>query len=122
MVGFIADAEKQKIMADANIFILPSISTTDGDREGLPVSLLENMAAGNTCIATYGSGAEDVINDAENGYLINPGNSNELAQKIEQVLVSDEEELLRINENAAADTKKYRWESLIKDYSNWLLS
>ncbi len=51
--------------------------------EGISNSLIEYMALGKTAIATSGGGTNEVVIDNENGYLIEPGNENQLIEKIE---------------------------------------
>lgn len=55
----------------ADIFIFPSF------REGLPVSLMEAMAAGLPIIASKTRGNTDLIDDGVNGYLFKPTESND---------------------------------------------
>jgi len=50
--------------------------------EGLPLVLLEGMATKKPVIATAVNGVSEVIKDGENGYLIEPGDYNSLAEKI----------------------------------------
>lgn len=75
--GVAAGAERWKQLAEADIFVLPSRYG-----EGLPMALLEAMAAG--CIAVVAEMASigAVVRDGENGYLIKPGNSAELVEKL----------------------------------------
>ncbi|ULH75708.1 glycosyltransferase [Levilactobacillus brevis] len=60
-----------EIMKAADIFIFPSF------REGLPVSLMEAMAAGLPIIASKTRGNTDLIDDGVNGYLFKPTESND---------------------------------------------
>lgn len=53
-------------LLNADIFILPS------QYEGMPLSLIEAMAAGLPCIASNVGGIPDVIDNNENGLLIAP--------------------------------------------------
>ena len=61
------------------MFVLPSIVTDDGDAEGLPVSLLEAMAAGALCCASDQSGAPDIVKADENAILFEAKNAQALA-------------------------------------------
>jgi glycosyltransferase involved in cell wall biosynthesis len=65
----------------ADVFALPS------SREGLPVALLEAMAAGLPCVASRLPGATDVlIANGENGILVPPGDINALAAALTSLL------------------------------------
>ena len=57
------------LLAAADVFVLTSI------REGLPVSLLEAMAAGKAIVAASVGGVPDAISDGETGLLIPPGDA-----------------------------------------------
>jgi glycosyltransferase involved in cell wall biosynthesis len=65
--------KKVEALQRADIFVLPSY------HEGLPISIIEAMAAGIPVIATQVGGIPDLIDDSINGILINPGAPQELA-------------------------------------------
>lgn len=67
---------------DAALFALTS------DFEGLPNALLEAMALGLPCVSTRCSpgGAEELIRDGENGYLVPCGDVTALAERIDDML------------------------------------
>ncbi len=64
----------------ADLTILPSLS------EGLPRTMLEALACESPFLGTKITGIEDHIVDQKTGYLVNPKNAEELAQKIASVL------------------------------------
>ncbi len=59
-----------------DIFVLPSLY------EGLPISVLEAFASGTAVVATRVSGTQEIVHDDINGYLVEPMNSNQLAEKL----------------------------------------
>lgn len=65
------------ILKNYNLFIFPSRV------EGLPLSLLEGLAAGLPVIASNISGSNEMIKDGHNGLLFESENHNDLADKIE---------------------------------------
>jgi glycosyltransferase involved in cell wall biosynthesis len=67
--GWVGPAEKQSLMNLAAVYVLPSYA------EGLPVSLLEAMAADLPVAATSVGGIPDVVADGINGFLFEPGDS-----------------------------------------------
>jgi glycosyltransferase involved in cell wall biosynthesis len=72
----ISETEKIRLLHDSDIFVLPTFS------EGLPIALLEAMAVGLPIISTPVGSIPEVVHEGENGYLIEPGNFEELAKKI----------------------------------------
>jgi glycosyltransferase involved in cell wall biosynthesis len=64
------------LYSKADLFVLPSYS------EGMPNSLLEAMSYGLPSIATNIAGVNDVIRHMENGILVEPGDSEALAQAL----------------------------------------
>jgi colanic acid/amylovoran biosynthesis glycosyltransferase len=57
-------------MAEADIFILPSVTAADGDQEGTPVSLMEAQASGLPVLSTRHSGIPEIVRDGESGFLL----------------------------------------------------
>jgi len=73
-----------RLMPCFDVFVLPSVS------EGLPLTILEAMAAGRPVISTRVGGIPEVIEDGVNGLLVNPGDASGLARAIEYI-TGDEE-------------------------------
>jgi len=81
-LGFRSDVAR--MLAVSDLFILPSYS------EGLPVSVLEAMSAKVLVIATNVGGLSELINDGENGYLVEPKAADQLADKIKYCIDNPE--------------------------------
>lgn len=71
-----------ELLGESDVFLLPSITAADGDMEGIPVSLMEAMAAGVVVIATKHSGNSELVEDGVSGYLVAERDSKDIAQKI----------------------------------------
>jgi glycosyltransferase involved in cell wall biosynthesis len=69
--------------------------------EGVSNSIIECMASGKPVIASSGGGTDEVIVNGFNGYLIDPGNEEQLMEKIEK-LYNDRTLLKTLGMNAGA--------------------
>lgn len=81
-VGFAEDVTHELDQIDA--LVLPSLFG-----EGLPMVVLEAMAAGLPVVATHCEGVAEAVLHRETGYLVEPGSVSQLAQAIEDLLVGD---------------------------------
>lgn len=75
VLGWIGEAEKLERMKQAATVVLPSYN------EGLPMSILEGMAAGKAIVSTTVGAIPEVI-AAENGILVEPGDIQALAEAL----------------------------------------
>ena len=77
-------SEPQHFYESIDALVLPSLY-----KEGLPNVILEAMAMGKPCIASRLAGTSEVVKNGKTGYLVEPGNSAELAYAIKKLLYSD---------------------------------
>ena len=68
-------------LAAADLFVLPTLC------EGLPVSLLEAMAAGCACVSTRIPPVQEIIEHGATGWLCEPADSDSLAAAMNDLLV-----------------------------------
>ena len=94
--GVISGAEKENALNEADIFLLPSRYG-----EGLPMAMLEAMAAGCVVVASEMASVSAVVKDGENGFTIEPNNVSQLIEKL-KFLLSGEKDLKILSENARA--------------------
>ena len=103
----------EKYLQIADLFILPSCE------EGLGVSLMEAQAAGLLVLASNVGGIPEVIEDGENGFLVNPKDSKVLAEKIIDILSLSVKEKEIIRKNAQKNIiKNFSIEVMVKKYEN----
>ena len=85
----------------------------------MPVVLLESLACGKPVVATRVAGAPDVIVDGHNGFLAEPENGKDLAEKMVRALDAD---AAALSKNARDSVQKYDWEMIGKDYRDCILA
>ncbi|MBK7525402.1 MAG: glycosyltransferase [Saprospiraceae bacterium] len=104
--------EMDLIYSSASIFVIPSRS------EGFPNVLIEAMAFGLPCISfDFIAGPKDIITHEEDGILVENGNIESLANRINRLIENDKERL-RLANNA----KKIRYKYSSEMISNKLLT
>jgi glycosyltransferase involved in cell wall biosynthesis len=92
--GVISGAEKWRELARSDIFLLPSKYG-----EGLPMAMLEAMAAGCVVVVSEMASIGAVIEDGVNGFLVEPRDVPQLIEKL-KMLLSGEIDLKMVRKNA----------------------
>lgn len=87
-------------LALAEVFVLPSLY------EGLPLALIEAMAAGLACVATAVDGNLELLHPDQNGLLCRPADPDHLAQAL-QTLLENQALRTRLGTQAQADYWRY---------------
>lgn len=82
--GWIGNAEKSDLLSKSDIFVLPSYN------EGLPMSILEAMSYGLPIISTKVGSIDEAVKSGENGFLISPGNIEELSEAIRKIIINNQ--------------------------------
>ncbi|MGA3198635.1 MAG: glycosyltransferase family 4 protein [Halobacteriota archaeon] len=93
-------------MAASNVFVLPSLS------EGIPIVILEAMAAGLPIVATNVGGISSLVEEGKNGFLIDPQNAEQIASKISLIL-ADPALSGRMVRNNKGKAQQYTWASVV---------
>jgi glycosyltransferase involved in cell wall biosynthesis len=89
--GRVPDAELAVLYRRASVFVLPSVHVTCYGRwirvpELLGLSVLEAMASGTPVVCSRVGGLSEVVSDGETGYLVEPGDVEQLAGRITSLL------------------------------------
>ena len=77
------------------------MTARDGDIEGLPVSIMEGMAAGLPVVATHHSGIPEIVADQQSGFLVAEHDVDGLARRLSE-LAADTDLRLRMGAAGAA--------------------
>ncbi|MBY8976390.1 glycosyltransferase [Rhodobacteraceae bacterium NNCM2] len=67
--GAIQNAEVNRLLKSAHVFALHSVTAENGDKEGIPVSIMEAMATGLPVVSTLHSGIPELVEDGASGLL-----------------------------------------------------
>ena len=81
VTGFLQDVEKIEAALD--------IAVITSKAEALCLSILESMIAGIPAVGTDSGGVAEVILHGENGFLIPVGDSDALAERLDELLTDD---------------------------------
>lgn len=101
--------EKFQYLAASDIYVLSSI------HEGFGIVLQEAMQAGLPIVATNYGGQVDLIEDGENGFLVEPKSAEKLAEKI-KFLLSNELLANEIAERNKREVEKYDYKKIAQEY------
>jgi len=84
-VGAVANRDVPALLAGADIFVLPCQIGKDGDRDGIPVVLMEAMAHGLCAVSGDLPTIRELIRNDESGCLVSPGDPQALAKCLLQL-------------------------------------
>ncbi len=94
-----------------DVLVFPSLFS-----EGCPLAMLEGMALGKVIIGARAGAIPEIIRDHENGLLVNPGSSEEIAQAL-RVVAQDPALRERLATNAAATAHSMTHE---REFEDWM--
>ena len=80
------------LLTRASVFAMPSIAELQS------IATMEAMASGLPIVAANAMALPHLVHDGENGYLFEPGNVDDLAAKLQQVLEASPEEYRALKE------------------------
>jgi len=103
MAGQLAKEEVARLMAAADVFVLPSRIESFG------LSLLEASAVGVPVVCSNAGGVPEVFHDGFNALLYPPGDDSAMAEAIIS-LIQDSELAKKISSNAIETAIKLTWE------------
>lgn len=99
LLGRVSEERLLRELDEAQVFVLPSVITENGDRDATPVVLKEAMAMGTPCVSTDVCGIPEIVDHGENGLLVPPRDVDVLSDAVESLL-TDDERRARMGRNA----------------------
>ncbi len=86
LLGWRRQEEIVEFMKGADILLAPSVTSADGDQEGIPVALMEAMAQGLPVLSTWHSGIPELVQDGQSGFLVPERDAEALADRLEYLV------------------------------------
>lgn len=86
LLGWKERQEIIQILNHAHILIAPSVTSRDGDSEGIPNVLKEAMAMGMPVVSTQHSGIPELVQDGISGFLVPERDAEALAEKLDYLI------------------------------------
>jgi glycogen(starch) synthase len=106
LAGFVPDDELRALLERAGCVVIPSLYEPFG------IVALEGMAAGAPTIVARTGGLAEIVEGTSAGVLFEPGNPNELALRIRQVLSDDDLAQTMRTKAAALLAERYTWDAI----------
>ncbi|MCK4666165.1 glycosyltransferase, partial [Candidatus Dependentiae bacterium] len=82
-LGVVEEDEVLNLYRDADIFLLPSITSDTGDQEGIPIVLIEAHATGLPVVSTFHTGIPEIVINGKSGFLVPEKNVDALAERLD---------------------------------------
>ena len=104
--GWIAPESIGSLYASADVLL-----NTSGERDNVPMSILEAFAAGLPVVSTAVAGIPELVRDGETGLLTPPGDHRAIASAVLRLL-HDPELASRLAHAARESLVRHRWEAV----------
>jgi len=109
--GWIEHDNLPQYLNDIKLLVVPSYS------EGLPNIMLEAMACGTPVLISSVGAVPDIVEDGENGFILEDNSPEGIAKRVNEIMGCDEEKMKEIIENAHEMVRKeFNFESVVKNY------
>ena len=107
--GFVPYEDLKELYSTCDIFVLPSLE------EGFSVVITEALASGKPLIGTKVGGIPLQVKDGWNGFLIEPANEKQLAEKIRD-LIDNPEKRKEMGKNSRKLSEEFDWNKIVDRY------
>jgi colanic acid/amylovoran biosynthesis glycosyltransferase len=89
--GALSHEQTAQLMSEAHLFCLPSVTTKEGNVEGIPNAIKEAMASGLPVVSTIHGGIPEIVKHGTTGYLVPQRNVSRLVNALKLVLEHPEQ-------------------------------
>jgi colanic acid/amylovoran biosynthesis glycosyltransferase len=114
--GSISSADVKDLLKSAHIFALPSVVAGNGDMEGIPVALMEAMAAGVSVVSTVHSGIPELIEDRVSGLLAPERNIEVLADHFRTMCTDELQRMSMLQEARSTIERKFNHRKIAESF------
>ena len=91
LLGPCTQDEVSRLLPTANCYVQPSVITSSGKMEGIPVALMEAMISKIPVVATSISGVPELVRPGETGWLVPPEDVPALAEALAEIYNNPDE-------------------------------
>ena len=117
--GFVPQKQLRELFYDSHIFLHPSQMTADGNREGVPNSMLEAMATGLPVFATRHGGIPEAIEDGASGVLVAERDEDALSEALLEWTQRPDELSALAGSGAATVRKKFEQQAQVRQLEDY---
>jgi glycosyltransferase involved in cell wall biosynthesis len=111
-VGWVDSTELNEYYNAADVFVGPSLSEPQG------LVFVEALASGTPVVASNVGGIVDIVRDGVNGYLVEPGSSRAIAEKLEY-LIQNRSMLTQLGKQARSSVvDRFSWQATVERYND----
>lgn len=106
--GYVSEMKKRELLNRGTVYVLPTHA------EGLPIAILEAMAAGNAVVSTTVGSIPEVVTSAR-GELIEPGQTGALTDALASMLANPDHVASMGRRNRRIIAEQYSWDQVTDD-------
>lgn len=116
IMGFVSQGEFERLLGESHVMVVPSYY------EGYGIAYAEAMGHGMPVIASSAGGAAEMVSDGVDGFLVHPGDCQQLSNRI-MTLIEKPELLIEMGRRARERFRSLpTWEESMKRVIEFLLS
>jgi glycosyltransferase involved in cell wall biosynthesis len=105
--GFVPNSELPRYYSIAQAAVFPTLAD-----EAFGISICEAMACGLPVVASRVGGIPELVGDGDSGFLVQPGDPEELAEKIERLMLDDSLRRRMAARGAQVVQEQFTWEKV----------
>ena len=97
LLGELPNDRVMELMSETDLFVIPCRVANSGDRDGIPVVLMEAMALGRCVVSGDLETIRELVRDGQTGIMVRPGDQQALASTLKE-LAEDRAQIERLGQ------------------------